>query len=143
MEKILNGIATQIDNITEACYLDKIIRRCEDRKKRLAEDKWEEIYKDRCKEYYVSLTNVLTDFWVINDGNTARELENYYYNYPHGLSSLLSQAKSLELKVPYNVGKMACSICICGGCIYQEECCGYTCETCKPHYTGYQWECEE
>lgn len=139
----MNDILYKIDNMTELYDLDRIIRKCENRKKTIAEDTWEKLYKDRCKEHYIPLRQVFADIWLFGDANKARELEAYYYDHSHGLSSLLTYAKILELEIPYNVGKMACTACMCGGCPYQAECCGYTCETCKPHYTGYQWTCEE
>lgn len=139
----MENILYKINNITEFYDLERIIRKCEERKKRLAEEKWDKLYADRCKEHYIPLEMVFMHFWTDNNLKDAHKLENHYYDNPHGLSSLLSQAKSLELEVPYCVGKMACSICTCGGCSGQIECCGYTCEECKPHYTGYQWVCEE
>lgn len=144
-QRILNQ---PIDDICDLDLLDEIISDCQKRKITLIESDWEKLYKDRCKEYFMTLERIFFEFSLDNQHEEDYEvrcqsLEEYYYKHPRGLSRLLNYAEILELRVPLDVGKMTCAACMCGGCVYQEECCGYTCKECRPHYTGYQWVCEE
>jgi len=146
----MNNILCNIKEVTDIKELSKIIAACQERQKELIENTWKETYKDRCKEYFVTLEDIFWEFRMVNlyniDSNNKElcdKLEEEYYRFPYGLSKLLFYAKDLELEVPFIVGRMACALCVCKGCPYQKECNGYTCKECKPHYTGYQWECEE
>lgn len=144
----MNNILCNIEEVTDIKELSKIIVACQERRKELIENTWKETYKDRCKECFVTLEDIFWEFRITNCHkknhiDLCNDLEDDYYKHPRGLSSLLFSAKDLELEVPLIVSRMACTLCVCKGCPYQKECNGYTCKECKPHYTGYQWECEE
>lgn len=155
------GVLPYLDNVKleniPSVDLDKILEDLRNVKKesdyhikRIIGRKFKDTYLGKAKDTFIPLEDLLrkidNENWLEPKGRELyKELETLVYSkdnkYP--LSEILSECKSLGLKIPKDVAKMVCMCCVCGGCPSQEEC-HWTCKECKSEgYTKYSWECEE
>lgn len=155
------GVLTYLDNVKlekiPSSDLDKILKDLRNVKKesdyqikRIIGRKFQDTYSSKAKDTFISLEDLLrkinSENWLEPKGRELfEELETLVYtkDNKYSLSEILSECKSLGLKIPKDVVKMVCMCCMCGGCPSQEEC-HWSCEECKSEgYTKYSWECEE
>lgn len=149
----MNEIKKIINNTNDYFELKDIIEQCKKRQETLMKESWEQCYKNKSKKHYIPLNTdvngILYEIYFFNledediDEKYERLTEYVMSNHPR-LSEIISECGYLELNIPKKVQDMICEVCVCGGCPYQEECHGWTCERCKKKgMQGYSWECEE
>lgn len=142
-----NTILSLLDEIHEIADLNTIIRNCENRKRKLANDKFEKHYTKLAGDTYKSLNDIMNEIHMYcDDSSKFEDLENYVYNNPHNasISRILEYMDILKLQVSPSLKTMACKCCTCGNCPSMSECLGTSCDYCKKHnYTHYQYDCDE
>lgn len=113
--------------------------------------RWEELYKDRCEEYFLPLKEFIG---AIAFDNNFEGCDENVYSFKKccseeetevNINSILAEMKSHNLIfIPDKIAKMICEACSCQNCKYIKEHLGYTCQDCinskYRHYSGY---CDE
>lgn len=140
-----------IYDINDFDKLNSIIADCKKKQRKILNDKWKSLYKERCTKYYVELEelvkgldaynhcyNIITHLTLISDwvySNSFNSSSIYY---------ILQFLKEHDLLLTKEIKLMACEACACQGCEYIKEHLGYTCKECKEnYYTGYEGYCDE
>lgn len=110
--------------------------------------RWEELYKDRCKEYFLTLKEFIDS--IAFDNSFEGDVDNFKKSCSEeetevSIASILWEMENHNLPfIPDKVAKMICEACSCQNCKYIKEHLGYTCEDCinskYQHYNGY---CDE
>lgn len=113
---------------------------------------WVDLYKDRCKEYFLTLEEFMKAIAFDNHFDD-RDVDNIISfresclkeTTEVSITDILREMDSHNLNfIPDKVARMICEACSCQNCKYIEEHLGYTCQDCRNskyrHYSGY---CDE
>lgn len=155
MDTIIN---LTINSTTSLTDINDILNSALNQKIKILDNHWELAYKDRCPQYYMSLSEVITEikFWAIDFHDINNELKifnflNDYYTtlYPLSIPDILKLCKNYDFKeIKYNSKffKMVCEACACKDCSSMEKYLHCTCAECKKDfykmYAGYCGECD-
>ena len=149
----MNGILEEFlekNNYNTTCDVDTLIRDLKEYRIDILSKQWEDYYKERCGEAYLTLREFIDairfqNFYALGEENYQWYKEFYELHSDVTISSLVEFCKRRGIKLSYKNTEMICKACACEGCPYLEEHLGYTCEKCKKDmlFTGYQGYCDE
>lgn len=141
-----------IDTVKDIDEMSDLIGYAKDKKAELLDKVWENLYKERCPEHFISYSEVLKAIdrtnWLMNEEG-RKEFNEYFdilkirENHAQ-ISEIILIAKLYNLQIPPEVGAMICEACACEGCPYMEEHLFHTCKECKKvKYSYYEGYCDE
>lgn len=114
--------------------------------------RWEDLYKDRCKEYFLTLEEFMAAIEFDNhiDDRDVDNLISFRESCLEeatevSIKTVLTEMKNHNLKfIPNKIARMICEACSCQNCKFIKEHLGHTCQDCIDsnylHYSGY---CDE
>ena len=140
-----------IYDINDFDKLNDIIGDCKKKQRKILNEKWKSLYKERCSKYYVELEKLVKGLDGYNHScNITTHLtfiSDWVYSNSFNSSSIyyiLQFLKEHDLLLTKEIKLMTCEACVCQGCKYIKEHLGHTCKECKEnYYTGYEGYCDE
>lgn len=148
-----------INSTTSLTDINDILNSALNQKIKILDNHWELAYKDRCPQYYMSLSEVISEIELLaidfHDDNSHLKINAFLNDDYHATLSFLDIPNILRLCKEYNFkeikysGKfrnMICEACACKDCPCLEEYFNCTCAECKKDfyrmYAGYCGECD-
>lgn len=154
-----SNIDTTINRITNLDDINDILHDAQRQKVKILNDYWEILYKSRCPQYYMPLSEVISEIELLaidfHDDNSYLKINAFLNNDYHATLSFLDIPNILRLCKKYNFkeikysgkfSKMICEACACKDCSSMEKYLHCTCAECKKDfykmYAGYCGECD-
>ena len=97
--------------------------------------RWEDLYKDRCKEYFLPLKEFIDA--IAFDNGLGGDVDGFKRSFSEeatevSIKIVLTEMGSHNLEfIPFKIARMICEACSCQNCKYIEEHLGYICQDCR------------
>lgn len=109
---------------------------------------WNDLYKNRCKKYFLTLKEFIDS--IAFENSFEGDVDSFKRNCSEeetevSINTILTEMERHNLPfIPDKVARMICEACSCQNCQYIKEHLGYTCQDCinnkYQYYSGY---CDE